>query len=285
MGAPWKTAFVSALFVIPVACTSAGSEDAGAESSSGSLALLAVERSGDGSGEPTRLTALAKVARYRGIDADGLLRLLGADARELETCGAGSGLDDSVIHANAHVDLLSVGDIELRVGNTRQAFAPRLFPALAATAAGWFYAGSAELADASSGAEDFAMSARGEAGLGRFEVAGSTPSEVRGLALGGVPIDAETVLTHVAGAELTWEPEAGSDRIEIEIFAGGSSLSCALRDDGQFRLTAAQLEALEADDSASLIARRVRIAPIEMQGVESAYARIAATRSLSLHVR
>ena len=285
MAAPWKTALVSAFLVIPVACTSAGSEDAGAESGPGSLALLSVERSGDGAGDPSRLTALAKVARYRGIDADGLLHLLGADARELESCGAGSALDDSAIHANAHVDLLSVGQIELRVGSTRHAFAPRLFPALATTAAGWFYAGSAELADASSGAEDFDMSARGEAGLGKFEVAGSTPSEVRGLSLAGVPLDGETVLTPSAGAELTWEPEAGSDRIEIEIFAGGSSLSCAVRDDGQFRLTPAQLEALEADDSASLVARRVRIVPIEMQGVESAYARIAATRSLSLHVK
>ncbi|HEX6244020.1 MAG TPA: hypothetical protein VFZ61_24055, partial [Polyangiales bacterium] len=168
-------------------------------------------------------------------------------------------------------------------------FAPRLFPALATTAAGWFYAGSAELTDADpsnhGGAEDFALSARGEAGLGRFDLSGTTPSEVRGLSLGGSALGADSVLASRAGVELTWEPESGSDRIEIDLFAGSSSLSCVLRDDGQFRIPAAQLEALEADESASLVVRRVRIVPVEMAGVESAYVRIAATRSLSLQVK
>jgi hypothetical protein len=276
------------LCVIPAACTSAGSEDAGAESGPSSLALLSVERSGDGPGEPSRLTAAAKVARFRGIDADGLLKLLGADARELESCGAAGslgGLEEGAMSPNAQVDLLSVGALQVRVGSTSHALAPRLFPALATTAAGFFYAGSTELADASSGSEDFALSAHGEAGLGRFDVAGVTPSELRGLSLGGVAVDSGAVLTAQAGAELTWEPESGSDRIEIEIFSAGSSLSCAVRDDGQFRISPAQLALLEADDSASLVARRVRIVPIEMAGVESAYVRVAATRSLSLQVK
>jgi hypothetical protein len=288
MSTLWKPAQLLGLFtfcVIPAACTSAGSEDAGAESGPGSLALLSVERSGDGPGEPSRLTAAAKIARFRGIDADGLLKLLGADARELETCGAAGALEDGAMSPNAQVDLLSVGSLDVRVGSTHHALAPRLFPALATTAAGFFYAGSTELADASSGSEEFALSARGEAGLGRFEIAGVTPSEVRGLALAGVLVDAGAVLTARGGAELTWEPESGSDRIEIEIFSAGSSLSCAVRDDGQFRITAAQLAALEADESASLVARRVRIVPIEMTGVESAYVRVAATRSLSLQVK
>jgi hypothetical protein len=285
MSTPWKMALLGAFCVIPVGCTSAGSEDAGAESGSSSIALLSVERSGDGPGEPSHLTAAAKVARFRGIDTDGLLRLLGADARELETCGAGSALEEGAMSPNAQVDLLSVGAIQVRVGNASHAFAPRLFPALATTAAGFFYAGAAELADASSGNEEFALSALGEAGLGKFEVAGATPSEVRGLALGGVQVDGSAALHPGTGAELTWEPESGTDRIEIEIFAGGGSLSCAARDDGQFRITPAQLAALEADESASIVARRVRMVPLEMVGVESAYLRVAATRSLALQVK
>lgn len=284
-----KLALLGAFCVIPVGCTSAGSDDAGAESGSNSIALLSVERSGDGPGAPSHLTASAKVARFRGIDTDGLLRLLGADARELETCGTGSPLDEGAMSPHAQVDLLSVGAIQVRVGSANHDFAPRLFPALATTAAGFFYAGSAELADASSGNEEFALSAHGEAGLGKFEVAGATPSEVSGLALGGVLLDGASVLQRAqhpdGGAELTWEPESGTDRIEIEIFAGGGSLSCAVRDDGQFRLTPAQLAALEADESASIVARRVRMVPVDMAGVESAYLRVAATRSLALHVK
>lgn len=243
-----------------------------------------MERTGDGANEPSHLAASAKVARFRGIDGDGLLKLLGAEARELETCGATSGLDEGALSATAQVDLLSVGPIQVKLGNSQHSFAPRLFPALATTAAGWFYAGSAELPGPSGGTEEFALSASGEGGLGKFEVTGATPSEVQGLAVFGVGLEDGARLSKANGLELSWQAEASSDRIELEIFSGGSSLSCAARDDGQFHISRAQLEALEPDDSASLVVRRVRIVPIDMAGVESAYVRVASTRSLSVHV-
>jgi hypothetical protein len=42
---------------------------------------------------------------------------------------------------------------------------------------------------------------------------------------------------------------------------------------------------LEADESAALIVRRVRTVPLEMVGVETAYARVAVTRSISVRVQ
>jgi hypothetical protein len=224
------------------------------------------------------------VARFRGIDGDGLLKVLGAEPRELETCGTAAALDEGVLSPLAQVDLLSVGAIDLSLADQHHSLAPRLFPALA-TAAGWFYAGAAELPAQPAGAEDpFVLSAAGQAGLGKFELRGTTPKEVLGLALGGAALQGGSVLVRAQGLEFTWEPSSSGDRIELEIFAGGSTLSCAARDDGHFRIPGAQLKLLEADDNAALIVKRVRTVPVEMAGVESAYARLAVTRSVSLKV-
>lgn len=265
-------------------CTSAGSEDAGADQTVSSLALLSLERSVDGEADTGRLATSAKVARFRGIDGDRLLKVLGAEPRELETCGASVALDDSALSPAAQVDLMSVGSIELSLAGERHSLAPRLFPALATTAAGFFYAAAAELSSASLGSEPFVLSAAGQSGFGKFELRGSTPPEVDGLALGGVALTAAPALARNALANLTWDPALNGDRIELEIFAAGSTLSCAARDDGQFSIPSAQLSLLESDESAALIVRRVRTQAVEMAGVESAYARVAVTRSFSLRV-
>jgi hypothetical protein len=279
-----KPALLWAFCVLPLGCTSAGSEDAGADPALSSLALFSLERSVDGDAEGARLAANAKVARFRGIDGDGLLKVLGAEPRELESCGTVAALDEGVLSPLAQVDLLSVGAIELSLADYHHSLAPRLFPALA-TAAGWFYAGAAELPAQLAGTEEpFVLSAAGQAGLGKFELHGATPKEVLGLALGGAPVQAGSVLSRAQSLEFTWEPSSSADRIEFEIFAAGSTLSCAARDDGHFRISSAQLKLLEADESAALIVKRVRTVPVEMTGVESAYARLAVTRSVSLRV-
>lgn len=282
-------------------CTTADSEDAGAElaaNSQNSLALLSIEHSADPGSELPRVSAGAKVARFRGIDGEGLLKLLGAEPRDLETCGSAAGLDDRAVGAAAQVDLLSVGPISVRLGQRQHQLPPRLFPALATTAAGWFYAGVLEQREPSAGTEEFVLSAPGASahGLGKFELSGVSPSEVRGLSLATVLLSSlerpralfdspGAVLPRDADAELTWEPEGQGDRIEIEIFAGNGALACAARDDGQFSVPRARLKVLEADDNATLIVRRVRVFPVDMHGIESAYARVATARTLPLQIK
>jgi hypothetical protein len=268
-------------------CTTADSEDAGAELANGhsSLALLSLERSAAVSSELPRVSAGAKVARFSGIDGEGLLKLLGADPRDLESCGSAASLDERAVGATARVDLLSVGPISVRLGAAEQRLPPRLFPALATTAAGFFYAGALEPQDPPASGEEFALSAPGDHGLGKFELSGVSPAEVHGLSLAGLMLAQDSTLARDADVELTWEPEGQGDRIEIEVLAGGSALSCAARDDGQFVLPRARLKALEADDNAMLIVRRVRVLPVDMVGVESAYARVASTRTLPLQIK
>lgn len=285
------TAWKSSLFLASCTlfgCTTTDSEDAGQElaaSSHGSLALISIERNADPGSELPRVSAGAKVARFRGIDGEGLLKLLGAEPRDLETCSSGAALDDRSVSASAQVDLLSVGPIALRFGEGQHQLPPRLFPALATTAAGWFYAGAMELAAPAADSEDFALSAPGAQGLGRFELSGASPAQVRGLAAAGAALEGGATLPRDADAELTWEAEGVGDRIEIEIFAGSGTLSCAARDDGHFSLPRARLKVLEADDNATLIIRRVRVLPLDMAGIDSAYARVSTARTLPVQIR
>jgi hypothetical protein len=283
----WKSSLFLASCTL-FGCTTTDSEDAGQElaaGSQGSLALISIERSADPGAELPRVSAGAKVARFRGIDGEGLLKLLGAEPRDLETCSSGAGLDDRSFSAAAQVDLLSVGPIALRFGEGQHRLPPRLFPQLATTAAGWFYAGALELPAPSADNEEFALSAPGVNGLGKFELSGAAPGEVHALSAAGAALESGAALARDADAELTWEAEGQGDRIEIELFAGSGTLSCAARDDGHFSLPRARLKGLEIDDNATLIVRRVRVLPIEMTGIDSAYARVATARTLSLQIK
>jgi hypothetical protein len=276
---------------ILLGCTTADSEDAGQElvgGSQGTLALISIERNADPGAELPRVSAGAKVARYRGIDGAGLLKLLGAEPRDLETCSGGGALEERSVGATAQVDLLSVGPIALRFAESQHQLPPRLFPALATTAAGFFYAGAVELPAPSADNEEFALSAPGVAsmhGLGKFELSGASPAEVHGLSLTGAALERGASLPRDADAELTWEAEGQGDRIEIEIFAGSGTLVCAARDDGHFNLPRARLKAMDADDNATLIVRRVRVLPVDMAGIDSAYARVSTARTLPLQIK
>ena len=282
------------LFVCAVAagCTSSGSEDAGAElgtgasssSGAGSLALVRLERLAPDETEPPRVVANARVARYTGVDASAVLKLLGADVRDGESCTLASRLDDFAMAPEARVELLSVGEIGLRMGELSHTLSPRLFPDLTPTASGWFYGTKAELPLPRSEGDEYVLSAQGEQGVGRFELSVAAPGEVSQVELGGTAVERDAVLARRGDVELTWEPEDMRDRLELEVVAAGAVLSCSVRDDGQFTLGQGKLASLEPDAHASLVLRRVRVVSTEMQGIDSAYVRLATTRTLPIRV-
>jgi hypothetical protein len=279
-------ASLAACVLALAACTTSGSEDAGTEIEvqSGSLGLLSVERFVDGEALP-RLIAGAKVVRYRGMPGESLLELLGAAPRELESCKLEGGLNELAVGPEARVELLPIGDISVRLGDSVTTLAPRVFPALANTASGYFYAGDAEVVAPRAELDEYLLSARGEAGIGAFDMVAAAPGELAGLSLDGVRFEGALSLTRDHELSLGWDTEDPRDRIELEIYAGGSVLSCACRDDGQFTLGAAELAALDTDEQASVVVRRVRILQVELSGIQTAYARIATTRTLDASVR
>lgn len=276
-----------------IGCTGRASEDAGADlavnsaalgAGAGTLALLRLERVAHPETASARLVANAKVARYSGLDGASVLKLLGVDVREIETCTLESRLDNFELAPEARVELLAVGDISLRVGELSNTLSPRLFPDLATTASGWFYAGNAELPADASEFDEYVISAPGEQGTGRFDAAITAPGDVLGLEAGGLSLESDAAIARTRDVELSWEPEDLRNRVEIEVHAAGSLLSCTVRDDGRFVLPANKLASLEQDEGASLVVRRVMVIAAEMQGVESAYVRVAATRTLPLRL-
>jgi hypothetical protein len=250
--------------------------------------MLRLERFQQDGDAPGRLVANGKIARFSGLDSSSVLKLLGVEPREGEGCTVSSRLDGFPLAPEARLELLSIGDISLRVGGRLQTLAPRLFPDLASTASGWFYATGAELERVDGGVDggverdEYALSANGEQGIGHFELALSAPGAVDGLLLDGKP---PLTLAREADVQVAWDPEDMRAQLELELYAGGSVLSCSARDDGQFTLPAAKLALLEADPQASIVVRRVVTVATEMQGVESALVRFATTRTATLSVQ
>ena len=280
-------------------CTTSGNEDAGSELGvdmprSGTLALIRLERSPLTEAAPARVVTNAKVARYTGLDGSSVLKLLGVDVRDGESCTVSGRLDDFPLAVGARVELLSVGDISLRVGTRTHTLSPRLFPDLAATASGWFYAGNADMSaqlgeteparDGGMGGDEYVLSAPGRQGVGRFDLSVAAPGEVLGLELAGSAVTGDETLARNSDQNLTWEPEDMRDRLEVEVFAGGSVLSCSLRDDGQFTLPRQKLALLDQDAQASLVVRRVRVISTDMQGIETAYVRLATTKTWTVRI-
>jgi hypothetical protein len=267
-----------------VGCTSSGNEDAGAEGpGAASLAMLRLERFQQDDA-PGRLVANAKIARFTGLDGSSVLKLLGVEPREGEGCTVSSRLDGFPLAPEARLELLSIGEISLRTGERVQTLSPRLFPDLASTASGWFYASGAELAAVDGGVEpdDYALSASGEQGIGHFEISLSAPDAVDALQFDGKP---PTALARDADVQVSWAPEDMRDQLELEIYAGSTVLSCTARDDGQLTLPVGTLTLLEADPQASIVVRRVLAVSTEMQGIENALVRFATTRTATLTVQ
>jgi hypothetical protein len=283
--AAWALQLV-ATAALAVGCSQGVQEDAGVEAASGigSLALVHMERQAEAGSAQPRVTSSVKVARYRGIEGERLLRLLGAEARDLDTCHVVGGLDEAPLPATAQVELMSVGTIGLRVGEEAHELSPRLFPALATTAGGFFYA---DAFDTQAGPDTtaYAIAAGGKGGIGRFALALTLPDAVGAVQLSGEPVVDVANLARGADVALQWDAAQGGDHLELELFVGGTMLACSLRDDGHFLLPREQLSALDADDNAAMVLRRVRIQPVDMQGIENAYVRLSSARTFTARVR
>lgn len=271
------------------------------EGLSGSVGVLHVERSmvDEGSldaypehGDPEGSTVLrAAFARYHGIEGDSVLRLLGSHAAaELEQCTmvdpAGAlGADD------ADVELLDVGALHVSVADTEVRLVPRTFPDLASVLAGVFYAGDAELASPEPEVDEYRFLADGSVEVGAFDVVVPSPAAPSGLTLVGADGTSATLdgrLTEVttSGAlTFVWDAEDPRDLVEIEIASAGQTLSCLARDEGSFGVDAEWLGMLPPDADARLTVRRVRLSPFDAEGMDYAFARVAAARSYPLSIR
>ena len=268
-----------ALSLVTTACTTSSNADPNVDTRASSLGLLQVDRFADG----TTAELGAAFARFRGTDTATVAHLLsgGSDA-ELDACSLGSGELDALLSSEATVDLLDVGTIDVHVGNAEAHLVPRTFPELARVAAGFFYAGDADISDVASGAEEYTFHADASAELPGFEVAVPAPLYPADVRVNGAPLQNGMSLSRARELDVTWEANDPRDHVEIDVMAVAETVSCRSRDDGSFRISAADLAATAGHPRARIVVRRVRVQPFDATGVDVAYVRLAATRAFDV---
>ncbi|MBK8171360.1 MAG: hypothetical protein IPK60_13580 [Sandaracinaceae bacterium] len=287
MRTPLWLSIAASLSIGASACTSAGSDGADAiDNRAGSLGLLQVERVAEGGDDAPMAELGAAFARYHGTDTQAVARLLGAThGTELESCSLVSDDIEGLAATDATVDLLDIGTIDVHVGESEAHLVPRTFPELARVAAGFFYAGDTDVASVPFGSEEYAFHAQGSAELPGFDVAVPAPYDPVDVRVNGTNLANDLVLARDRDLDFVWEAADPRDQMELELMSEGQTLSCLTRDDGAFRVSAADLAALSADSEARLVVRRVRVQPFDAAGVDVAYVRLASTRVFDVSVR
>jgi hypothetical protein len=279
-----RPSIVIALALAFVGCTALGQgDDAGAQSieaRAGSFASVRIERPTEVDPDVSAPRAIlsAVFARHEGVDGAIALTLLGGDALPLETCAdRAEGLELGA--ADGVIELVDVGELEVRVAGTRAALPPRTFPDLGELVGGAFYAEDVLLGPAVAEVDEYFVSARGPNGTTAFEAVAVAPTGLAEVALpGGDTLDREEDLF------IAWDAGDPRDRVEIELAAAGDVLRCAARDDGVFRIPAERLRALPVTVDARLTLRRARQAPFDLAGFDDAWVTVATSRLIHVSV-
>lgn len=287
---PFRSALAVILALVGVGCGGVETSGAGAALSQGSVGVLhveRVERAGDaGALAEDRTVLSAAFARYRGIEPGAVLGLLGSGAAAApESCAYVSAADALAGTDAAEVELLDVGTIQVRVAGTEARLSPRAFPDLASVLAGVFYAGDASLAVPRGDLDEYAFQAAGSDEIPAFDAVVPAPASFAELRIDGVAAAGEPSLARESGVELSWAAGDARDTVEIEIRAHGDTLACAALDDGAFRVDPEALAILAPDADAEMIVRRVRVTPVDVAGVDDAFARVTVTRTLLIDLR
>ncbi len=260
--------------------------ESGASALEGTVGVLEIDRRVEDEG--ALLTAA--FARYQGMQEQDVVSLVSSGARaDLDTCTMVDG--DVRLPLDADVELVDVGALDVRLENDgiATAAAPlmmaRTFPDVASVMAGVFYAGEAQLPMPQADRDAYVVRASGGPDVGSFRVAVAAPADVAMLVYG----DEDGRIARDRSLDFSWVPggEEGQapDVIELELASRGGTLVCTAADDGAFRIDPATLSHLAIDQDADLVVRRVRVRAFSAAGLDSAFARVAITRSerVSIH--
>ncbi len=72
---------------------------------------------------------------------------------------------------------------------------------------------------------------------------------------------------------------------KLDLISGGHVVECVARDDGAFRVDRGLLARLDPDGSARLVVRRVRLSPVDVTGIDTAWMSLSATRTVPITVK
>jgi hypothetical protein len=269
---------------VDVGASSDAPTEGGAAALEGTVGVLEIDRRVEDEG--ALLTAA--FARYQGLAEQDVVMLVSSGARaELDACTVVDG--DLRLPLEADVELVDVGALDVRLessgvvsGSSR--LVARTFPDVASVMAGVFYAGEATLPLPQPDRDAYVVRASGGRDIGTFRVAVAAPAEVAVLVYG----DEDGMVARDRSLDFSWVPgaQAGApDVVELELASRAGTIVCTAVDDGAFRIEPALLAQLASDQDAELIVRRVRVRAFDATGLDSAFARVAITRSERVTIR
>ncbi|MEZ4226887.1 MAG: hypothetical protein R3B13_38455 [Polyangiaceae bacterium] len=257
-----RLAFAPAVALLALGC-SAEIDSYTADAESGSThALVSVERTevlegGERAQALATFMHLPADADARGVmESVGIavaLPNVGQCVRDNEPSGAYRG----------SVELISAGDVQLSTTDSTVGLAPHAFPTVTDVVSGLVYATRDQAAEPFPTGTNYTFKVDGE--LGAFSVTRPAPDALTAITVGGVPLSEAGALSASAPMDLTWSVGSPGDVLWVEVAsAGGSTITCAFRDD----LGAATLNAdLLHGGTARLSLHRLRRAEFQAPGL------------------
>ena len=272
-----RRASLCSLLLLGCGASESESGKAGLEPAFGAIHLL-VEEGGQSS---LAATLNAAFARPNGMSRGHILGVVGLNpvASEDEGCLPSTGPEPASAaperrNPEVSAELFDVGELELSGFRApselcgSQSFTPQIFPEVDRIG-GVFYADRATLPPpCREVGSRFLLRARPVEGEASLPIELSLPAPPAGVELNGQPaVEGGTLST--SGSRLRWQPSSSLPQgvVQLEIATSTTSFRCRLHDDGDFSVTAKQLEFLRGSSSAELRLLRVQRSKVRVTGV------------------
>jgi len=250
------------------------------------LGMIKLERAAPTTPEMAEGRAMfeAAFARYRGLEGHQVVSLLGGRTVENGQCVLGSFEEEAFDSPDAQVELLDVGDIEIRVADSRSQVVPRMFPDLAGLVGGHIYAEDVDLGAARADQDEYFLQAGGGEAAG-FDLVAVAPVGFSQVHIDGYPSFEGAPLDRSLGVDVAWDAGDTLDEVEIDVIGGGEVVHCRGADDGAFHISPENLSELPSDEDARMVIRRVRWQLLDSVEFESAWLTLATSATLRVSLR
>jgi hypothetical protein len=279
LSAPSRAPFVvAALFA--AGCSAPVVDDVAAATGSTTQGIILVERVTTVEGAPQTHVSAKFMRLPSSADPDLAERVVGSRL-DLPAAGecmivsplAGGEDTGSALAALGAVELLDVGDLTMKTGDSVTPLAARAFPDAFGLVSGVFYTSRDAAADLPAPAR-YVLEGSGSTSIERFTIEADAPAAPTDVRVGDAALGEEIVID--GGAVVRWRSDAQSaqagDLVYVDVTgASGSSLRCVWSDEGRGEvpgsiLRSGVLGALPA--TATLAVHRVRLGAFVGPGID-----------------
>jgi len=271
---------VVALFA--AGCSAPVVDDVAAATGSTTQGIILVERVTTVEGAPQTHVSAKFMRLPAAADPDLAERVVGSrlDLPAAGECMAVAPLasedTSSALAALGTVELLDVGDLTMKTGDSVTPLAARAFPDAFGLVSGVFYTSRDAAADLPAPAK-YVLEGSGSAAVERFTIEADAPAAPSDVFVGGAALGEEVVVESEGGALVRWRSDGSGaaqagDLVYVDITAtSGAALRCAWNDEGRGEVPSSMLRsgALGSLPTAATVAvHRVRLGAFVGPGID-----------------